>query len=157
MRLPRPALEKARPRGARALLAVVLAALLFSQWAGWTHRIEHAPGLAYAALAPGAAGHSTPEGLSRADAAREHHHEHHHEQDGEHEHGEDHGHAPSTEGAHSCVLLDAAALGDGPPAQASLALGATSPHAALASAPLAVRALDCPAFASARAPPSRFS
>lgn len=146
--------NSARPRGGAGVVAVVLVALLLSQWSGWAHRIAHAPGspsLAASALASSVAlaeveasggrdGHGAP-------LAREH----------GHDHADDSFPSPEGEGSHSCVLLDAAALGDGPPAQARIALRPLPPPASPAPVSAVVRTLDCPAFAAARAPPLRLS
>lgn len=146
--------NSARPRGGPCVVALVLVALLLSQWSGWAHRIAHAPGspsLASSALASSvalaAAESSGGHDVRGAPLARAH----------GHDHADDHVDSPEGDGSHSCVLLDAAALGDAPPAQARIALRPLPPPAPPALASVVVRALDCPAFAAARAPPFQLS
>lgn len=146
--------NSARPRGRPGFVAVVLVALLLSQWSGWAHRIAHAPGspsLAASALVSLVA---LAEGESSG--GRDGHGATHSGAHG-HDHADEHVPSPEGEGSHSCVLLDAAALGDGPPAQARIAPRRLPPPAPPALARVVVRALDCPAFAAARAPPFQFS
>jgi hypothetical protein len=85
----------------RALLALIVAALLCAQLAGVRHRVEHA---AHAGVPAAAAGdHHAADGFGRhaADAHAGLDHDSH----GEH----------GSSSLHNCAAFDAAMLGDGPP------------------------------------------
>jgi hypothetical protein len=126
------------------MLAIVAIAMVAAQGYGGLHRIEHA--------------HLAGAGLFEA-AQDEHGHGHAHAHDHDHGHGHDDDHAghfdPDAGGRaeHNCAAIDALALGDGPPATATLAPGIRPVGAARFTVAVlpASHARPCPF--EARAPP----